>query len=131
MSRELSAATGEKGEERAARYLVSQGCTIIERNWQAHPGEIDIVAECPYEKGGVIVVFAEVRTRHGREGLGEESISRRKAASMTSAAYSYMEAHNIDPEQAGWRIDLITIALQGTRTTLNWIKGAIPDISDL
>ncbi|MEO5951015.1 MAG: YraN family protein, partial [Chloroflexia bacterium] len=51
MSREKSAATGEKGEERAAKYLIRQGCTILARNWQAHPGEIDIVAECPNDEG--------------------------------------------------------------------------------
>ena len=124
MSRETSAATGEKGEERATGYLVSQGCTILARNWQAHPGEIDIVARCPDQT----LAFVEVRTRHGRTGLAEESISTRKASSMITAAYAYMRAHGIDPEHTDWRIDLISIAVQDTRTTLNWIKGAIPDM---
>ena len=127
MSRESQAATGEKGEERAARYLVSQGCAIISRNWQAHPGEIDIVARCPYEGGGDVLAFVEVRTRHGRTGLGEESISPRKAKSMVSAAYAYMEAYGIDPESANWRIDLVTVAVEGTRTTVNWTRGSITD----
>lgn len=128
MSREKSAVTGEKGEERAANYLIRQGCTILARNWQAHPGEIDIVAYCPNDKGAQELVFVEVRTRHGRTGLAEESISPRKAASMSIAAYAYMEANKVDPEQTDWRIDLVSIAIQGTRTTINWIKGAISEI---
>lgn len=126
MSRDKSA-TGERGEERAARYLLSQGCKILARNWQAHPGEIDIVARCPYDAGGDALAFVEVRTRHGRQGLAEESVSPRKAASMAAAAYAYMHTHEIDPERANWRIDLITVAVEGTRTTVNWIKGAIVD----
>jgi hypothetical protein len=47
---------------------------------------------------------------------------------MTTAAYAYMQAHGIDPEHIDWRIDLISIAVQDTRTTLNWIKGAISEI---
>jgi putative endonuclease len=122
-----SSVTGRKGEDRAVGYLASQGCNIVARNWQAHPGEIDIIVECGDERDGVepTVAFVEVRTRHGREGLAEESISARKAASMVSAAYSYMEAHGIDPEVRRWRIDLVSIALEGNRSSIHWIKNAI------
>jgi Holliday junction resolvase-like predicted endonuclease len=106
---------------------VSYGCRVLARNWQAHPGEIDIVARCPAEEGGEVLAFVEVRTRHGRQGLAEESISPRKAAGMAAAAYAYMQAHEIDPEREHWRIDLISVAVDGTRTTVNWIKGAISD----
>jgi putative endonuclease len=127
LSRETNSATGEKGEDRAVRYLLSQACTIIARNWHAHPGEIDIVARCPYEAGDDVLAFVEVRTRRGRQGLAEESISPRKAASMAAAAYAYMAAHELDPERTHWRIDLVTIALDANVTTVNWIKGALPD----
>ncbi len=125
MSHEERSATGDKGEERATRYLISEGCAIVERNWHAHPGEIDIVALCPSEEGGETLAFVEVRTRHGREGLAEESISIRKAASMAATAYAYLEETGIDPESASWRIDLITVAIDGARTIINWIKGAV------
>ena len=121
-----SSITGRKGEDRAAGYLASQGCTILARNWQAHPGEIDIIIECPSLAGREpALAFVEVRTRHGRQGLAEESISPRKAASMVAAAYAYMQAHDIDPEAVPWRIDLVSIALEGNRSTINWIKNAI------
>jgi len=69
-----------------------------------------------------------VRTRHGRTGLAEESISKRKASSMVSAAYAYMDAHSLDPERDAWRIDLVAISLSGSRiTAINWVQGALDE----
>lgn len=128
-------ATGGRGEDVAALYLRRRGCSILARNWRANPGEIDIIAGCPVDmqpspgKGSTsatLLAFVEVRTRHGREGLAEESISSRKADSMISAAYSYMVAHNLDPEIIPWRIDLVAVAMSGrTITAINWVQGAI------
>jgi putative endonuclease len=126
------ARTGRAGEDAAVSYLERHNCTIVARNWQAHPGEVDIVALCPcasdFKAGETELAFVEVRTRHGESGLAEESLSRRKAASMASAAYSYMEAHGLDPESTPWRIDLLGIAMSGTAiTSINWIKGALDE----
>ena len=125
-----SAATGRRGEDVAARYLVRHGCTILARNWRANPGEVDIIAECPPLSPGAEnereLAFVEVRTRHGREGLAEESISRRKASSMVAAAYAYMAASDLDPETTPWRIDLVAIAMWGgTVTSIHWVRGAL------
>lgn len=49
--------TGEKGEDKAAAYLISQGYHIIARNWRTKGGEIDIAAE-----KGETIVFVEVKT---------------------------------------------------------------------
>jgi len=121
-------ATGRSGEDAAARYLEAQGCRVLARNWRANPGEIDIVAECPPPPGETqpTLAFVEVRTRHGEPGLAEESITPRKAASMASAAYAYMLAHDIDPEAAPWRIDLVAVAVRGGRIVeLNWAPGVL------
>ena len=125
-----SAAAGRKGEDLAARYLARKGCSILARNWLAHPGEVDIVAECPPSDTSAQaqreLAFVEVRTRHGRAGLAEESISRRKATRMAAAAYAYMAAQNIDPNATLWRIDLVAISMSGsTVASINWIRGAI------
>jgi putative endonuclease len=125
-----TAATGRTGEDAAATYLERQGCFILARNWRANPGEVDIVARCPPERGEhePTLAFIEVRTRHGREGLAEESISSRKAASMASAAYAYMAAHSIDPDATRWRIDLVAVAMSGQHITrINWVKGAVEE----
>ncbi len=127
-----SASTGRRGEDIAARYLVKHGCTILARNWRSNPGEIDIVAECPPSVSSNSkereLAFIEVRTRHGRLGLAEESISSHKATNIVTAAYAYMAVHDLDPEATPWRIDLVAIALSGsTITGINWIKNAIDE----
>jgi|GEM_PF-75005 len=132
-----NASTGQRGEDAAAGYLTQQGCSILARNWRAGHGEIDIVASCPPETsdaklGGAtlpsVLVFVEVRTRHGRAGLAEESISQRKALSMVEAAYAYMASHNLDSEATRWRVDLVAISMSATGIkSINWIKGALDE----
>jgi putative endonuclease len=128
-------ATGRAGEDAASGYLARHGCVILARNWRANPGEIDIIARCPAPaKSGdatgraATLVFVEVRTRHGRRGIAEESISRRKASSMASAAYAYMSAHDLDAETTSWRIDLMAIAMRGPDiVSINWLQNAIEE----
>jgi len=49
---------GAAAEEAAARYLESQGCQVLERNWRCRTGEIDLIA-----RDGEVLVFVEVRSR--------------------------------------------------------------------
>lgn len=51
---------GSIGEEAARRYLEEQGLTILETNFHARPGEIDIIA-----REGAEIVFVEVKTASG------------------------------------------------------------------
>lgn len=51
-------ALGGSGEEAAAKYLIENGYSIIDRNWRCRLGEIDIIAK---EKSDL--VFVEVKTR--------------------------------------------------------------------
>jgi len=127
-------ATGRAGEDAASGYLVRHGCVILARNWRANPGEIDIIARCPAPAmpgaagRAATLVFVEVRTRHGRRGIAEESISRRKAASLAFAAYAYMVAHDLDSETTHWRIDLVAVAMRGPDiVSINWIQNAVEE----
>lgn len=47
---------GMQGEDKACKWLVSHGYTIVERNWRTKSGEIDIIA-CISN----VLVFAEVK----------------------------------------------------------------------
>ena len=49
---------GKAGEDRAARFLEQAGWRILERNFSARGGEIDLIAA-----DGKTLVFAEVKTR--------------------------------------------------------------------
>jgi putative endonuclease len=96
-------ATGQWGEETAARYLENNGYTILRRNFHTAHGEIDIVAS---KEGGL--VFVEVKTRSSHTfAYPEESVTARKQAHMLSAAEDYFQAH---PESGeSWQFDVIAI----------------------
>jgi putative endonuclease len=49
---------GARGEALAEAYLRGQGFTVLEKNYRARTGEIDIVA-----REGDSIVFVEVKTR--------------------------------------------------------------------
>ena len=53
----LKKSIGKAGEEKAARYLIEKGYSIVARNWQTRFGEIDIIAV-----SNDVLVFAEVKT---------------------------------------------------------------------
>jgi len=55
---------GDRGEEKACRYLRNCGYRIVARNWHCRFGEIDIIA-----RDGDTLAFIEVKTRT-REGYG-------------------------------------------------------------
>ena len=75
-------ATGQWGEEIAARYLESKGYTICARNIHTAHGEIDIVAGKE-----AATIFVEVKTRSSHAfAYPEDSVTRRKQAAMLSAA---------------------------------------------
>jgi len=113
--------TGRLGEQMAARYLQSLGYAIVETNYRTRFGEIDIVA-----LDGDVLVFVEVRARHGRSfGLAEESLTPRKRERLVQLSECYLQAHPTSPPAC--RIDVVAIALgsAGNADDLQLIKGAI------
>lgn len=82
-------AAGRRAEEAAARYLASQGYTILERNFRSKIGEIDIIAE---DKD--YLVFIEVRSRQGiRFGMPQETVNWAKQQRVRRMASLYLQTH--------------------------------------
>jgi putative endonuclease len=114
---------GNFGERVAASHLEAKGYAILERNWSAPEGEIDIIAAKPDE-----IIFVEVRSRRGRTfGTPEESITGRKAAHVRAAAAAYLMEHPDAPETQ--RIDVIALELdaKGRVLRVEQIENAIED----
>lgn len=99
--------TGQWGEGIAAEFLEDSGFTILDRNYHAPQGEIDIVAVSPDIRLNCLV-FVEVKTRSSsKHGYPEEAVSRKKWHNLSSAIEHYLEAHpDLDHE---WRLDVIAI----------------------
>lgn len=100
---------GKWGEGVAGRFLQEKGYVLLETNYRCRWGEVDIVAQ-----EGDELVFVEVRTRRGVQyGTPEESVTAAKARRLVATAQEYLQEHNQD--NAGWRIDLVAIKLDGDR----------------
>lgn len=111
---------GDHAEGVAARYLASQGVTIIDRNVFSRGGEIDLIG-----RDGETLVFFEVRYRK-QGGLtdGASSISWRKQQRVLRAATWYLHRHGLWNQNS--RIDVIAIAPGDThKYKIRWIRNAI------
>lgn len=97
--------TGSRGENKAAQYLKKHGYTVLERNWKAHPYEIDII--CRDGKTGELV-FAEVKTRtHSETSRAAEAFTSKKQQAILKAAKLYLSQS--DQWDCPCRFDLICI----------------------
>lgn len=103
---------GRAGEERAARYFLDDGFTLVDRNWRGSAGEIDIVAVDTHH-----VVVVEVKTRRG-EGFGHpfEAIDARKRARLWRLACEWVASHRDLAQGRTLRIDAIAVLGPDPRT---------------
>ena len=103
--------SGKRGERIAAMYLQKQGYKIIEMNFKARYGEIDIVALDPSAGSGqVTLVFVEVKTRKTYEyGRPEEAVDPRKLRMVVKTAEYYKLLHPELPELL--RVDVVAVDL--------------------
>ncbi len=99
-------ATGAAGEAIARSYLEGKGYDVLDLNWRKGGGELDLVA-----LDGEILVFIEVKTRHGESfGVAESGISLRQGEKLMDTAAWYLQDHP-EHEARMWRIDLVAITL--------------------
>jgi putative endonuclease len=98
--------TGSRGEDLACSHLEAKGYRIVERNYRAGKGEIDLIAWL----GDQLLVFIEVKTR-ANESFGgpEEAVTRRKQHVLMRTAGAYMEAIGYE-----WavRFDVVAIIMK-------------------
>lgn len=113
-------ATGNHAEGVAARYLMSHGVNILERNVFSRGGEIDLVGV-----DNETLVFFEVRYRGSGSLAGAaESITYTKQKRLLRAAAFYLHKHGL--WNAYSRIDVIAIAPGESRKyRIQWIRNAI------
>ncbi len=100
MSREI----GKIGEDLACEILTGSGYKIIERNYFARFGEIDIIA-----KENNDLVFIEVKYRKD-EGFGSalDAVTRKKLKKIHKSALIYLSEKGLT--NVDWRVDVIGIS---------------------
>ncbi len=115
---------GRSGEEEVVSYLKKNGYRVLETNYRAKFGEIDIVAS---KKGAI--VFVEVKTRikqmnevkprsfDSGEYLPEDNIDWRKQNKLRKLGEVYLLLNDYPPRQA-WQIDVVAVEVDpDTQTT--------------
>ena len=82
--------TGRSAEDAAAALLASKGLSVVERNFRAKVGEIDLVARDKDE-----IVFVEVRARASSAfGGAAASVGGAKRRKVILAARAWLQARN-------------------------------------
>lgn len=113
---------GILGEKFAASYLLKHGFRILERNFKARYGEIDIVA-----KDHDTVVFVEVKTRSGNVyGSPEDAVTPRKLREVIQTAQYYQLTRNL--QSVSMRIDVVAIVLDPFTFDVRYFKH-IPNVT--
>ncbi len=109
------------GEEVAAKFLISRGYSIMEKNFRTPFGEIDLIAE----RDGC-VVFLEVKTRIcGRFGPPLSAITREKKRRIVKNCMYYLKMKKI--LWGPCRIDAMGIKLDSSMRveTIRYVKNAV------
>ncbi|HEY9073392.1 MAG TPA: YraN family protein [Desulfobaccales bacterium] len=102
---------GDAGEDLAAAALKKQGYKILERNYVAPLGEIDLIA-----RQGKTYVFIEVKTRKNeRFGAPQEAVNAAKQRKLRLLADYYLLRKRLGEVSMRFDVVAITLAEDGTR----------------
>lgn len=95
---------GTNKEKIAAEYLKNNGYEILEHNFYASNGEIDIIA-----RENDYLVFIEVKYRfNDKYGLGYEAVTKKKQMTIYKVAQFYMYKNKISFDSKV-RFDVVSI----------------------
>lgn len=120
----MNQARGSAAEDAALRYLETQGCALIERNYRCRLGELDLVM-----RDGESLVFVEVRARASEAfGGAAASIGFGKRRRLAAAARHFLMTH---PRAAALpaRFDVVVIAGRNGDDRPHWIRAAFDGAS--
>lgn len=101
-----AADTGRKGESLAAADYVSDGYSLVAKNYRTRFGEVDLIL-----KKGVQWVFAEVKTRTGQSlAAPREWVNTRKQQKVMLAAQGYLQSKGLG--EVMMRFDVVEVVLR-------------------
>lgn len=112
---------GDHYEQQACEFLAGQGLRLIDRNFRAKTGEVDIIA-----RDGDALVFIEVRARSNPRFTGAAaSVDQRKRLRLLRTAQYYLQRH---PRLATLPCRFDVVAFEppqsGTELCIQWIQSA-------
>lgn len=99
---------GRLEEDRAAKFLIAKGYTIVTRRYTGRYGELDLVA-----LDGDLLVFVEVKSRSSDLARPEEAVGDRKRKALFLVGQQYL--FDIGEPEREVRYDLIAISPTGIK----------------
>lgn len=109
------------GEEQACSFLVRHGYEILDRNFYAVGGEIDIVAQ-----QAEAVCFIEVKTRsmadYFSEDSAEKAVDQLKLKKLVFAARQYCKYKKIDMYDTEIRFEHVSVYVDRENKTVKFKK---------
>lgn len=110
---------GKEGENKAQKYLESQGYFILIRNFKCTYGEIDIIATDKDE-----LVFVEVKTRASKEyGQPRDAVNTVKRKHMKKTATYFIGKNKLENRYI--RFDVIEVYFKENKFYINHIKNTL------
>lgn len=110
---------GNAAESLACDYLQQHGLVLLERNYRAPFGELDLIMRDQDH-----TVFVEVRYRRNhRFGSGADSVNTAKQDKLLKTALYYLQQHSRLAKRPV-RFDVISISKMEGQSDINWIKDA-------
>ena len=111
---------GNYGEQVAAAWLRSKGCTILARNFRGpRKGEVDIVA-----RAHKVLLFVEVKTRReGSKIRGLDAVGKDKQVLIERGANAWLK--RLGTRNLPWRFDVIEVHVEeGKKPRITHVKDA-------
>ena len=101
-----------------ASYLTGIGIIILERNFRAERGEIDIIA-----KDNTTLAFVEVKSCKSKAfGEPETWVTLQKQKQIGKVAQAYLQKHHINDMDC--RFDVVAVTFDRQKSTVRYIKDA-------
>ena len=116
---------GRRGEDEACMYLVSQGHTILERNWRCGHLEIDVIT-----LAGDGIHFVEVKSRTTPvQGEPEDAVNAVKQKHIAKAALRYITLRKKElGENLEIFLDVAAVTFDGGDVRINYFPAAFVPI---
>lgn len=110
---------GDKYETVAKNYLIGHGLSLIQQNFIAKCGEIDLIM-----RHNNTVVFAEVKYRkQTRYGHAAEMVTAKKSQKLLKTANVWLMQQGLSVHSTDFRFDIV--AIEGPNEHIDWIQNAI------
>lgn len=120
-AKEAALASGTRAEHEAEAYLLKQGLTLKQRNYQCKLGEIDLIM-----LHGQVYVFVEVRYRKQlRYGSPAETVDYFKQTKLRRTAQYFLQSKGL-VDKVPCRFDVVSVAgrSEASEPAIDWIENA-------